>query len=322
MRAARLLHLLLLLQARQRITTAELAERLEVSRRTVLRDIEALSAAGVPVYAERGRNGGIVLLPGARLDVSRLEPRELEALSVTGLDGDQLERLGLAAAHETAARKIAARQASAPGASAGLLGLAELVVVDSTAWLAAPGPGVDVADLASVLRHRRRLRIRYRSSAEKRPSARVVDPYGLATKSGRWYLVADDQGTGRLFALERLTDYEPLEAPAALRAGQSLRTVWTTLKERTETPGQVIVTVRLRESRLDLARRILGARIHEVAAADEGWCTVVLRYPDIESVRQLLQFADHVEVLAPDAARERVRQLATDLAERHKTPAC
>ncbi|GAA2106727.1 helix-turn-helix transcriptional regulator [Brevibacterium salitolerans] len=96
MRASRLL---LLLQTRPRITTAELAARLEVSRRTVLRDVEALSAAGVPVYAERGRNGGIVLLPGARLNASHLEPPELEALSVTGLDSEQLERLGLGTAH-------------------------------------------------------------------------------------------------------------------------------------------------------------------------------------------------------------------------------
>lgn len=111
MKASRLLHLLLLLQTHQRMTTTELADRLQVCRRTVLRDVEALSMSGVPVYAERGRNGGIVPLPGARLNVSHLEPGELEALSVAGLDGEHLELLGLTAVHETAARKIAARQA-------------------------------------------------------------------------------------------------------------------------------------------------------------------------------------------------------------------
>lgn len=316
MKASRLLHLLLLLQTRQRMTTTELAERLEVSRRTVLRDVEALSMAGVPVYAERGRNGGIVLLPGARLDASHLEPGELEALSVAGLDGEQLERLGLTAVHETAARKIAARQAAAPGAP-NLTRLADLVVVDSSAWLADPRAEVDVAELAWALRHRRRMQIQYRRSAEGQASPRVVDPYGLVAKSGRWCLIADDLGTGRLFALERLSDYEPLDAPAALRSGQTLRTVWAALKERTESPGRVSVTVRLRESRLDLARRILGTRIHEVSYAEKGWCTVVVRYPDVESVRQLLQFGDHIEILTPETARERIRQLATDMAERH-----
>lgn len=320
MKAARLLHLLLLLQTRQRITTTELAERLEVSRRTVLRDVEALSMAGVPVYAERGRNGGIVLLPGARLNASHLEPRELEALSVAGLDSAQLERLGLSAARESAARKIAARQTAAPE-SPNLPRLADLVLVDSNAWLADSKAEVDVADLASALRHRRRMRIQYRRSAERQASTRVVDPYGIVAKSGRWYLIADDQGTGRLFALERLSAYETLDAPAALRPAQTLRTMWAALKERTERPGQVSVTVRLRESRLDLARRILGTRIHEISDTGNGWCAVVVRYPDIESVRQLLQFGDHIEILTPETARERIRQLAKDLAERHATPA-
>lgn len=316
MKASRLLHLLLLLQTRQRITTTELAERLEVSRRTVLRDVEALSTAGVPVYAERGRNGGIVLLPGARLNASHLEPPELEALSIAGLDSAQLERLGLSAVRESAARKIAARQIAAPESPA-LPRLADLVLVDNNAWLAHSKTEVDLADLASALRHRRRMRIQYRRSAERQATTRVVDPYGIVAKSGHWYLIADDQGTGRLYALERLSAYETLDAPAVLRPDQTLRTMWAALKERTQRPGQVSVTVRLRESRLDLARRILGTRIHEISDTENGWCAVVVRYPDIESVRQLLQFGDHIEILTPEAARERIRQLATDMAERH-----
>lgn len=320
MKASRLLHLLLLLQTRQRITTTELAGRLEVSRRTVLRDVEALSMAGVPVYAERGRAGGIVLLPGARLNASHLEPRELEALSVVGLDSAQLESLGLSVVRESAGRKIAARQ-SAVLESLSLPRLSDLVLVDSNAWLADSNVEVDVADLASELRHRRRMRIQYRRSSEGKASTLVVDPYGIVAKSGRWYLIADDEGTGRLFALERLTDYDSLDAPVALRPDQTLATMWAALKVRTETPGRVSVTVRLRDSRLDLARRILGTRIHEVSDTESGWCSVVIRYPNIESVRQLLQFGDHIEILTPETARERIGQLARDLAARHAAPA-
>ncbi|OSM43955.1 helix-turn-helix transcriptional regulator [Nesterenkonia sp. PF2B19] len=320
MKASRLLHLLLFLQTRQRITTTELADRLEVSRRTVLRDVEALSTAGVPVYAERGRSGGIVLLPGVRLNASHLEPRELEALSVAGLDSAQLESLGLSAVRESAARKIAARQTTALE-SPNLPRLSDLVLVDSNAWLADSNAEVDVADLASALRHRRRMRIQYRRSAEGQASMLVVDPYGIVAKSGRWYLIADDQGAGRLFALERLSAYETLDAPVALRPDQTLRTMWDDLKERTETPGRVSVTARLRENRLDLARRILGTRIHEVSETERGWCSVVIRYPNIESVRQLLQFGDHIEILTPETARERIGQLARDLAETHAAPA-
>lgn len=166
-----------------------------------------------------------------------------------------------------------------------------------------------------------RLRIQYRRSAEKQASARVVDPYGIVAKSGRWYLIADDQGTGRLFALERLSAYEQLDAPAVLRPDETLRTRWAALKEHTERPGRVSVTVRLRENGLDLARRILGTRIHDVSDTESGWCTIVVRYPDIESVRQLLQFGNHIEILTPETARKRISQLAKDLTERHSAPA-
>lgn len=316
MRASRLLHLLLLLQVRQRLTTTELAERLEVSRRTVLRDVEALSAAGVPVYAERGRRGGIVLLSGARLNASHLDPAELEALSLTGLDAGQLETLRLSAAHQAAARKIDARAAAGAGDPA-LARLADLVHVESTAWFAGPGAGVDVADLAWALRAVHRMTIEYRRSAETRTSTLVVDPYGLVAKSGRWYLVGDVDGEGRLFALERLSAYRSLDTPAVLRDGETLRTVWTALKERTESAGGLSVTVRLRASRVDLAHRILGSRLESVAVAQGGRCTAVVRYPDLASVRQLLQFGDHLEVLSPDAAREVIHRLAQDLALRH-----
>ncbi len=316
MKASRLLHLLLLLQVRQRVTTTELAERLEVSRRTVLRDVESLSAAGVPVYAERGRRGGIVLLSGARLNASHLDPAELEALSLTGLDAGQLEMLGLSAAHQAAARKIDARAATGAEDPA-LARLADLVHVESAAWFAGPGAGVDVADLAWKLRAARRLTIEYRRSAETRTSTLEVDPYGLVAKSGRWYLIGDVDGEGRLFALERLSGYRSLDTPAVLRDGETLRSVWAALKERTESAGGVSVTVRLRASRVDLAHRILGTRLGPVAVAQNGWCTAVVHYPDLASVRQLLQFGDHLEVLSPDAAREVIHRLAQDLARRH-----
>ena len=313
MKATRLLALLLLLQTRQRVSTTELAERLEVSRRTVLRDVEALSAAGVPVYAERGRHGGIVLLPGARLNASHLEPPEMEALSIAGLDRAQLAQLGLDGSRDMADRKIAARRAATGTGPT----LADLVVVDNAGWLAPQRDTASVADLALDLLNRPRLRVRYRSSGDDRASSLVVDPYGLAAKSGRWYLVADDEQRPRLFSLERLDSYETLSEPARLRSGHDLRSVWAGLVRRTETPGRVAVRARLREDRLDLAGRILGARLEDVEPPEDGWCAVRIVYPDIESVRQLLQFGDHIEVLTPADARRRIAELASDLVRRH-----
>ena len=107
-----------------------------------------------------------------------------------------------------------------------------------------------------------------------------------------------------------------------LREGQTLRTVWTALRERVEERGRVTVTARLRAGRVDLARRILGTRLEEVGAAKDGWCVITVRYPELEGVRQLLQFGDHIEILAPHEARDRFRALALDLAERHGAPPC
>lgn len=314
MKASRLLALLLLLQTRQRVTTGELAERFEVSRRTVLRDVEALSAAGVPVYAERGRHGGVVLLAGARLNASHLDPGEIEALSLTGLDAARLQQLGLAAAAERAADKLAARRAGTTGSPAAPL--SELVIADNGAWLAPPAT-VDIADLAVDLGTQRRLNVSYRRSGADQPAWAVVDPYGLAVKAGRWYLVADVDSVPRMFAVGRLSSYTMLAEPARYRVGQSLTTVWTHLAAQLESPGDVVIEVRLRLSRLDLAHRILGSRITKVRHLDDQWCHVTVRYDEVEAVRQLLQFGDHIEVLAPAEARLRVHELAGDLASRH-----
>ncbi|MFJ7750759.1 helix-turn-helix transcriptional regulator [Arthrobacter sp. NPDC097144] len=315
MRASRLLALLLVLQTRQRMTTGELAHRLEVSRRTVLRDVEALSAAGVPVYAERGRNGGIVLLPGSRLNASHLEPAEMEALSIPGLDRVQREQLGMAAAHEMATAKIAARRASAATSKPGL---ANLVIVENASWLTAAGESTDVAALALDLRGRNRLRVRYRRSGTQRATAMIVDPYGLASKAGRWYLVADHEQEPGLFNLDRLEGYEVLPHAAETRAGQDLHGVWAVLKQRTENLGSVIIYTRLREDRCDLVTRILGSRLVNIGPSSQGWCSADISYPDIESVRQLLQFANHIEIVSPPDARRRFFELASDIALRHR----
>ena len=317
MKASRLLTLLLLLQTRQRVTTSELAERLEVSRRTVLRDVGALSAAGVPVYAERGRHGGIVLLPGARLNASHLDPSEIDALSLTGLDHAHLQQLGLAAAADQAGHKLAARQAQAPGAAAAPL--SELIIADNTAWMASPAD-VDVAGLAMDLRTRSRLHVHYRRSGTDQPTSVVADPYGLAVKAGRWYLVADTDGVPRMFAIERLTSYEVLAKPTRSRAGHTLATVWAQLKTQVEQTGDVAIEARLRRSRLDLAHRILGSRMTAVHQLDDQWCQVTIRYEEVEAVRQLMQFGDHIEVLTPARARHRLHELACDLATRHEKP--
>lgn len=207
-----------------------------------------------------------------------------------------------------------------------------------------------------MLRAGTRLRITYRRSGERAATDIVVDPYGVAGKAGRWYLVADHDGDPRLFALTRLTSADSTTDPALHRAGATLDSVWATLRDRVERVGDIVFEIRLRRSRLDLAERILGARLEGagegvaagtgegrragaragdgrgsgvgfgdgvgVGVADEGddWVLASVRAAHPESVRQLLQFGDSIEILGPESARRRAAELARDLASRHAGP--
>src|SRR5581483_12003764 len=159
MRADRLLSLLMLLQVRGSITARELAERLEVSVRTIYRDVEALSAAGVPVYAERGRHGGIALLPGYRTDVTGLTQDEARALFVLAARGAHTD-LGLDGALGSALRKVMAALPAPHRPVAELT--SERILVDPTRWLSPAHPPTDLAVLQTAVFADRRLRITYR----------------------------------------------------------------------------------------------------------------------------------------------------------------
>ena len=202
MKSGRLLEILLLLQARGQVTAAELAERLEVSPRTVYRDAEALSSAGVPIYTERGRGGGIRLLPGYRTDVSGLTQDEARALFVLTTGGAQ-EDLGLGTAARSAILKVmrAVPEPFRPAATA----TSQRILVDPAGWMRAPDPVGELGVLQAAVFTDRRVRLRYRSSGQRAARAtRVVDPYGLVCKAGIWYLVADSGGEPRLFRVSRV----------------------------------------------------------------------------------------------------------------------
>lgn len=302
--------MMLLLQTRHRMTAADLADELDVSVRTVLRDVTTLADADVPVFAERGRYGGVVLLPGSQLDVSRLSPTEIDALKLLGLDAGQARQLGVDAPTRTAHRKLASRR---PAAGPSSLPLSELVVVDNTPWFSPekPSVGVGVADLGKYLQTGQRLRILYRGSAEQGASWRTVDPYGLLAKAGRWYLVADINGAPRLYLLERVQSWEIIPASRSLRQGESLASVSRHLSTSVQNRNAITVTAPLAVDRLDLARRILGSRLTSSKKLDTGRVEITVAYDQVEAVRQLLQFGAHLHVMGPPEAQTVIRDVAT-----------
>lgn len=199
MRAGRLLGLLLLLQAHRRMSATRLAEELEVSVRTVLRDIDELSASGVPVRAVRGAEGGFELVEGWRTRLTGLTPAEAQALFVAGAGGPSAQ-LGLAEAGRSAQLKVLA---SLPDASqADARRVAARFHLDAVGWYRREETLPHLAAVADAVWRDRRLRLRYESW--KGIGDRDVDPLGLVVKAGEWYLVARAEKTIRTYKVANI----------------------------------------------------------------------------------------------------------------------
>ncbi|MFB7088161.1 helix-turn-helix transcriptional regulator [Streptomyces sp. NPDC056296] len=321
-RPQRLIELLAALQAHPRTTAEALARELGVSTRTVLRDVRALVDAGIPVLTERGKYGGISLLPGDQADLSKLTIGEADLLRAVGLDPDRARRVGGEAAARSALRKLTPRRSPRPGRDDLPLSLTDVIAIDNRPWFGEAAPLPDVAALVRDLRTGRRLRIGYRPSGAAAAEDFVVDPYGLVERAGRWYLVGDRDGRPRMFALIRLRDWTVLNTARRLRPGADLAGTARELGEALESGQQVIVTARVDAGSIDLVRRILGARIRTVSDRqdDDGRVEITVAYGHLDGVRQLLQFSDHIEVVEPEAARRLVHRLATRIAHTHHSP--
>lgn len=330
-RLQRLFDLVSVLRARGRTTVSELAGDLGVSARTIHRDLASLMDAGVPVVTEPGRYGGVSVLPSGRFPVSGLSTREKDLLQITGLDADRAAELGQEALATAALGKLSGtssrgsgRQSHRPAA----LSLSQVVTIDNRPWFSAvPAQETetgDVAALAGDVRSGNRLSIVYRRSGEDATTPRIVDPYGLLSRGGRWYLVADRDGTPRMYAVERLASWEVVDAPRRLRPSETLESVVAELAHNLEQPRETtVVTAHLKRGSLDLARRIVGSRL--VTVRDEGdgdnegtessgILRIEIAYTQVEGVRQLLQFGDDIEVIAPEEARQILGRLSQSVA--------
>jgi|SRR5579859_3861880 len=230
MRADRLLSILLRLQARGRATAGQLAAELEVSERTVHRDMQALSIAGVPVYAERGRQGGWILHESYRAGPRGLQADELQALFLA-TPGTVLGDLGLDRASESALTKLLL--AAPDGQRAGLAQAHQRVLIDVAPWRgveAEPMPCLGV--IYRAVGHERRLRLAY-ARTDGVQVERVVDPLGLVAKGPVWYLVATAApGEVRTYRVSRVRSADLLDEACAVPAGFELSRYWEDSKQR------------------------------------------------------------------------------------------
>ena len=322
MQADRLLALLLLLQANGRTSAASLARQLEVSVRTIYRDLDALSAAGVPVYAERGRNGGCLLMPGFRTDVTGMTADEARALFVFAGRGLPAG-LGQEPDLKSALRKLLAAVPDAHRPAA--VRARERVVVDPTGWSRQAEAVPHLATVREAVWLDRQLRLRYRSSDAPRARELTVDPYGLVAKAGNWYLIGAEGGEPRLFRASRIEGAEVTTTESRRPAGLDLEALWLELRRRFDERGgeglavsALVLSANLaRFLRMSAGPTIEPAR-HLEHAEDPTWTEVRLRFRgEGPAVAFLLGFGGDVEVLEPASLRAAMATAARAIVARY-----
>jgi predicted DNA-binding transcriptional regulator YafY len=322
MRASRLVSLLLLLQSRGGQTAAQLAEELEVSVRTIHRDVDALSASGVPIYADRGPHGGIRLVDGYRTRLTGMTPDEAEALFLAGVPGPAAE-LGLGTVVAAARLKVLAALPTELRARASRL--VERFHLDAAAWYHADEPVPLLGQLSEAVWEAQRIEIAYNRG--DKTVERVLDPLGLVLKAGVWYLVAAADGQPRTYRVSRVAHVTLLDERVERPAGFDLAAFWTESSSAYErdTP-RIDITLRLPGERLARLHGVIGDRPYETLVRLEepdpdGWLhvRVTLDWPN-EVVPQILAIGPDCELLAPAELREKVASQAARLAERYADP--
>ncbi|MFI9844448.1 helix-turn-helix transcriptional regulator [Nonomuraea sp. NPDC051941] len=313
MRADRLVAVLLLMQSRGRVTAAELAAELEVSVATARRDLEALSAAGVPVYPQAGRGGGWSLLGGARTDLSGLTANEAEALFLLA---------GPAAAAtpevKSALRKLvrALPQTFRDDAEAA----ADAVVIDPTGWGERdPDRPELVRVLQSATVRRRKVRLGYEGRSGER-THRLVDPWGLVDKDDVWYLIAGTEAGQRTFRVDRIAEAEVTELTFERPEGFVLSEAWEKVVDEMERRRSLLsATVLIAERFLPVLRHQFGRHCEVERVEEDGRVRARVAAPMALSIaEQLAGWGATVEVVEPEEVRVQLARIGSELVERYR----
>ncbi|MFG2640176.1 helix-turn-helix transcriptional regulator [Streptomyces sp. NPDC048370] len=306
MRADRLVSLVLLLRRRGRMTADTLARELEVSTRTVLRDIEALSAAGVPVYAERGRNGGFALLPGFRTELTGLNHDEALALLTAG-SGRGEQTFGLGSALASAMRKVVdalpeSHRTTASDAAQRFLVDPETDLL-SRRLVTERVPDTTMIEVRRAVLAGHKLRIHY-AAVDQAPKWRTVDPIGLVTVRDQVYLLATRSGEDRTYRLSRVLDAEELPETAQRPNRVNLDRIWRERSARFLDGGDHITAlVQVHPARReDLLNTALAVRAEEPDA--DGRLRLEVTFQDSRHAEWALwQLGTDAEALTPPSLR-------------------
>jgi predicted DNA-binding transcriptional regulator YafY len=301
------------------MTAGALASELEVSERTIHRDVEALGASGVPIYAERGAHGGIRLVDGYRTRLTGMTGEEAEALFLAGMPGPAAE-LGLGTVVAAAQLKVLA--SLPPELRARASRLVERFHLDAGDWFRTSQPVPHLAALSDAVWNATRITIEYDRGGG--PARRVLEPLGLVLKAGIWYVVARVGDQIRTYRVSRVVAVEPGTEPFERPPEFDLAGYWAESAAAYERDApRVDVVVRVRPDRLQRLRSAVGNAVVDgaeylVEPDPQGWLRLRMRldWPD-EAPGVLLGAGRWVEVLAPPEIRARVAATARAVAERY-----
>ena len=309
MRADRLLSILLFLQANGQMTAGDLARRLEVSERTILRDMDALSTAGVPVVAERGQGGGWSLLDGYQTKLNGLKAAEIQAI-VLNNPPDLLNDLGLQSAAQVAWLKLLAALPAIKRDDAALF--RERIYIDNGRWHKSTEVTPCLPVLQAALWQDCRVQLTYERS-DGAVVVRLVDPLGLVAKRSVWYLVATVSSEYRTYRVSRIQQVELTAEPAQRPADFDLAAYWhdSTAAFRANLP-KYSVLLRVREEARHVPTVWRWAQVEQIEPADAaGWCRARVNFEVIEEAASaVLSAGTQVYVIEPEELRDRVVEMA------------
>lgn len=324
MRASRLINLLLLLQTRGQLTAAELADELEVSERTIHRDIDALSAAGVPVYALRGPHGGVSLVDGYRTRLTGMTGEEAEAIFLSGVPGPAAE-LGLGTVMAAARLKVLA--ALPPELRSRASRLVERFHLDVTGWFQTGEETPLLPVLSEAVWESHKVDVVYERNDQL--VERKLQPLGLVLKAGIWYLVADSDGQFRTYRVARFRRATAVDERFRRPESFDLAAYWAESTAAYEEHAERIeITLRIAPAAIDILAELAGPaavraaeRLTPVGGDPDGWEVLRLRmdWPN-EVPARLVALGGDAELLEPAELRPRIAEIAQQVVARYTQP--
>lgn len=315
-KADRLLSILLILQNNGKMTSRSLAEQLEVSERTINRDMEALSAAGIPIYAERGLHGGWRLSDQYQTKLTGMKKEELMSLLLSNQD-HLLGDLGIRQHYESAFQKLLASSPDSIRKDAEVV--RSRIHIDGAGWSPAQDSISCLSTVQDAVWSERKLAIQYQR--EDKIVERVIRPLGLIAKRNVWYVAAETDGEMRTYRISRLLDAKMLEDSFERPADFNLANYWeTSMNEFKQSLPRYPATLYIEESRLSRLERERYVKIINQTTYKTNWLKADVQFDTLESACEIiLSHGPSIRVHSPVELRERVIAQAKKIMEQYET---